>query len=347
MGSLFRPSTPDDSGAVSRLMQQVFGIGPDHPGLGAEQMAWKYWRQYPEWEGSRGFVVEREGSIIAHGSVIPLRCAWAGRRLKIVELVDWVAQPDATGAGISLLKRLAQAADGMFIAGGSEMAQRILPALGFRESASATSFALPLRPLTRLRAESFKSWKPLARFARNTLWKTEGAAPIAPGWQSHRVAPGDLANAQFPMPHPLGTEAAVFERSIPEIAYLMECPVAPAELHLVERHGIVRGYFILTLALAQCRVADAWMEPSCADDWQALYQLAARAAKAHATVAEIVTVAGDRTSAQGLKQAGFHPRGQVALRFWIPKIEPPTEVRYQMIDNDASYLYHDATPFWT
>lgn len=347
MSSLFRPSRPDDGEAISRLMQQVFGMSPDHPGLGARQMAWKYWREHPDWVGSRGFVMEREGNIIAHGSVVPLRCAWGGRRLKMVELVDWVAQPNATGAGISLLKRVAQTAEGMFIAGGTEATQKILPALGFRETASATSFALPLRPLARLRAESFKSWKPLARFARNTLWKTRGAAPVDAGWQTRPIAAADLAKTQFPMPHPLGTEAAIFERSIPEIAFLMECPVAPAEFYLVERNGVARGYFVLMFALAQCRVADAWLEPNCADDWQALYQLAARAAKAHREVAEIVTVAGDRTSAQGLKQAGFQPREQVALRFWIPKVEPPVEVRYQMSDNDAAYLYHGATPFWT
>jgi hypothetical protein len=349
MSTRFRPTSPDDAAAIAQLMQQVFGMDSDHPGLDAKQMAWKYWRKHPEWEGSRGFVVERDGNILAHGSVIPLRCAWGGLRLKLVELVDWVAQPNSTGAGIALLKRVAQAAEGMFIAGGTEMTQKILPALGFRESASATNFALPLRPLARLRADSVDSWKPLARFARNTIWKSRAASAISPGWKTRRIAPAGLAAAPFPMPRPSGRAAAVFERSVPAIAYMLECPAAPAEFYLVERNGVVCGYFILTLALAQCRVADAWLESNLQDDWQALYQLAASAAKAHPAVTEIVTVAGDRASAQGLALAGFRPRGQVALRFLIPKIEPPAEIRYQMVDNDAAYLYDGEGEklFWT
>lgn len=347
MGSLFRPSSPDDAGAISRLMQQVFGLKPDHPSLGADQMAWKYWRDYPEWNGSRGFVMERDGDILAHGSVIPLRCSWAGGSVKLVELIDWVAQPKATGAGIALLKRVAQTAEGMFIAGGFEMAQKILPGLGFRECASETYFALPLRPLARLRADSLNSWRPLARFARNTLWKYRAASAVSAGWRIRRIAAADLANAKFPLPQSSGTDAAVFERSVRQIAYLMQCPVTPVEFFLVERHGAACGYFILTLAWGQCRIADAWLDSKCADDWQTLYQLAARAAKAHRSAVELVTVAGDKIAAQGLKQAGFQPRGQIPLRVWAPKAQLPAAIRYQMIDNDAAYLHHGTTELWT
>jgi hypothetical protein len=346
MSSVFRRSSPADAGAISSLMQQVFGMRADHPAFHPEQMDWKYWRDHPEWDGSRGFVVERDGAILAHGSVIPLQCAWAGRRIKVVELIDWVAQPKATGAGITLLKKVAETAGGMFIAGGTEMTQKILPSLGFRESARATRFALPLRPLARLRAESVSSWKPLARFARNTLWKTRAAATPAPGWDTRRILSSDLANLQFPTPHATA-RIAVFERTAPGLAYFLECPVTPAEFHLVEEHGVMRGYFILTMAFAQCRIADAWVETDRSEDWAVLYRMAARAAKAHPDAAEVVTVTGDQTAAQMLAAVGFVPRGQVALRFWIPKTDPPAEVRYQMLDNDAAYLHDGSVVFWT
>ena len=309
-------------------------------------MDWKYWRKHPAWEGSRGFVMEREGEIVAHGSVMPLRCAWGDRRLKMVEWIDWAAQPKATGAGIALLKEVGQSAGGVFIAGGSEMARKILPALGFRKISSATKFALPLRPLARLRYESFDSWRPFGRFGRNVLWKLRAGSTAAPGWSARRLPAAELAKAPFPTPHPTA-KAAVFERSAPELAYFLECPVTPGEFYLVEQRGAVRGYFILTLAFAQCRIADAWLESDSAEDWEALYRLAAGAAKAHPGIAEVVTAAAEVTAVRALTQLGFAPRGPLPLHFWLPGASPPADVRYQMLDNDASYLHSGKAEFWT
>lgn len=309
-------------------------------------MDWKYWRRHPAWKGSRGFVMEREGEIVAHGSVIPLRCAWGDRRLGVVEWIDWAAQPKATGAGIALLKEVGQSAGGVFIAGGTDMARKILPALGFRKISSATKYALPLRPLSRLRYESFNSWRPFGRFGRNVLWKARASSTDAPGWSARPLPAADVAKTPFPTPHPT-TKSAVFERSAPEIAYSLECPVTPGEFYLVEQRRAVRGYFILTLAFAQCRIADVWLESDKVEDWGALYRLAASAAKAHPGIAEVVTAAADVIAVQALRQVGFAPRGQLPLHFWLPGASPPADVRYQMLDNDAFYL-HDGTPqFWT
>jgi hypothetical protein len=123
-------------------MQLAFGISPDSPLLCAEYMDWKYWRPHPEWEGSRSFALEWDGNIVAHAAVIPLRCAWGGRRLKMVHPVDIVARPKAPLSGIALVTNMAHLAEGIFDSGNSDIANKILPVFGFQESARAAMFAL-------------------------------------------------------------------------------------------------------------------------------------------------------------------------------------------------------------
>ena len=344
MISQFRPSTPADAGSIAQLLRQVFGIAPDHPGLDPRQMDWKYWRKYPDWTGSRSFVMEREGRVTAHIAAVPLTCLWGDRRFTLLHMMDWAAQPDATGAGIAVLKKAEQLADGVFIAEGSEMTQKLLPALGFRDSAKATKFALPLRPLARLFDDSFNSWRPAARYARNVVWALK-APSSAPGWSARRVAQNDLAGVRIPMAQVLAS-TALFERTVPRISDLLDCPATPAMFYLVERDGSPCGYFILTMAVKQCRIAEAWVEPGEANDWRELYILASREARAHRHIAEIATVGSTAVEVLGLQQAGFQARGEIHLRFHLRGGGIPKMVRYLLADGDAAYFHDGRSDIW-
>jgi len=343
MISQFRATGPADAGAISLLMQQVFGMTPDDAVIDAQQMDWKYWRAHPGWEGSRSFVMEREGEVTAHGAVVPLTCVWGDRRLRMVHLIDWAARRNSTGAGIALLKRIGQMVDGIFIAGGSETALKILPALGFREIGKATRFALPLCPLAKLLDDSFGSWRPFARFARNLFWNLfwkmmRSSSRISPGWRVRKLSAGELAGVQFP------ARKTLFERTVPEIAFFLACPAAPAEFYLVERDGAPRGYFVLSMAVNQCRIAEAWIE---SDDWRTLYMLAIREAAANRNIFEIATAANNEMEIQALKEVGFKIRGQIPLLLWTPGGSGPDSIRYQLVDGDAAYLHDGRNAFWT
>jgi len=340
----FRPTDPSDADAISRLMQQIFGIPSGHPGLRAAQMDWKYWQRHPKWEGSRSFVMERDGELVAHGSVVPLSLAWQDRRYRLFHMIDWAAKPDSPGAGRVLLRNAGKLCDGFFVAGGSDMTQKILPALGCRQSVSATMFALPVRPFVRLRDDS-RSAKSVARFGRNLLWKMRARSIMPPGWNVRRVPREQLATAEFPTPHPRGAEA-VFERTAEDIAYLMDCPVAPVECYVVEKNGVARGYFVLTVAIRQSRIAETWVDSREIGDWRALYLLAIREASARREIAEIVTVGSTPHESEALKQAGFQPRGEIALRFRLRDKSVPEIARYQMVDGDAAYLHDGSSSFW-
>jgi hypothetical protein len=344
--SLFRPSSPADADAIQHLMSGVFGMPGYHPAFRRDLMEWKYWADHPEWTGSRGYVMEREGKIIAHGSVIPLQCAWGDRRIPMVELIDWVALPDAAGAGITLLKKVGELTGGIFIAGGTEMAQKALKALGFKEVESAIQFAMPLRPFARLRAERLDSWRPLARYGRNLLWSMRAASSVPAEWTSRQIDARDLPSLSFPHPRPFMPEVAVFERSAQALSHFLTCPLTPSASYVVERAGIVCGYFVLAFAGAQCRIVDAWIEPPEGNKWDALYRLAAIAARSNPSAVELVTVASEPVAAMVLPRVGFVARGRLPLRIWIPKSDTPSTVRYQLIDNDIGFRQGVDDTFW-
>jgi hypothetical protein len=339
MSSQFRATSPTDAESISRLMRQVFDMAANHPGLTPEQMHWKYWQDCPGWVGSRSFVMEREREIVAHGSVVPLTLASPDSQLNLVYLIDWAARADCPGAGIALLKRIGDMVDGVFVAGGSESTQKILPALGFKDVGTATRFCLPLRLLARF-PDTFRSSIGAARFARNLVLATRRGKVLDPpeGWHVRRLHPHDLNKSSFPTPT-ARTYLGLFLRSVPAIAYLLRCPVTPAEFYAVECHGLPRGYFVLTIAGKQSRLAEAWIDSDEVMDWQALYALAVQRARLIGSVAELEAVASTPQERQALQQSGFPAYRTVKLRLWLRKGEAPPVVRYQMVDGDAAFQH--------
>jgi hypothetical protein len=339
MPSHFRPTTSGDAEAISTLMKLVFGIKSDHPGLNVKQMNWKYWQPCSEWPGSRGFVVERDGDVLAHGAVIPLTLAWSDQRLRLVHLIDWAARRDCTGAGIALLKRVGQMVDGIFVPGGSHEAQKILPALRFRPLGPATRFILPLNPLTRL-PESWRSWQGAARFGRSLALSTvRGSFKAVPReWRARLISSPELISSALAN-HESSSKIACFMRSTAALTHLMQCPSAPASLYSVEREGAVCGYFVLMMAGRQCRIADAWLVPDREDNWHNLFTLAIQETKRRTGIAELVAVANRDVEMRALRRAGFPRCGQIPLWLWMRKGNIPGAVRYQMADGDYAYLH--------
>src|SRR5215831_15581498 len=104
----FRPSSPADGAAIAALLQTA-GL---HPVLSPGVEEWKYWRAHADWPTARSYVLTENGTLLAHGAVIPGVLAWGRERARIVQVVDWAARADAAGAGFTLLKRLSRIVDG-------------------------------------------------------------------------------------------------------------------------------------------------------------------------------------------------------------------------------------------
>lgn len=342
----FRATSPLDAPAVSAFLQRIFGMSAGHPVIEPRHLHWKCWEERADFPGSRGYILANQDAIAAHGAVVPLFARIGERRFRMAQLIDWAAESKSVGSGVALLRRIGQSVDGILIAGGSDMTQRILPALGFQPRGQAARFARPLRPLRRL-AGGKPDWKIYAQTARAIGWKWQAPTRVAPGWEARRVAPGDLASSAVPWPRPRG-ETMFFERTAGQVNYSLRCPAAPMEFYVAAKEGSVRGYFMLAFAPAQARIVDLYADSTDREEWRSLVQLAVREAKRNPNAAEVVSMASDPVRSQAFLDCGFHSRGGVALRVLRcgKTALPDVPVSFQMLDGDAAYLHNGENDFW-
>jgi hypothetical protein len=348
--SSVRPATPEDAPAVRSLMKEA-GLKLAH--AEARDFEWKYWRERADWPGPRSFVMTRGEELLAHAGVVPGAClmgqSTAGaRRVRTLHLIDWAARPSATGAGVSLLKYLGQHTDALLAVGGSLQTLQLLPHLGFRRLGAATCLVRSLHPLRIVTPSAHPLWRLVPRLARSLLWKVSAPSGGTVGWDVRRIESGDLSDVTSVLPTPL-RDMAVFERGVDLFRYVLACPIAATGLYLMERAGQARGYFLLSFARRQARLADYWMASEDPADWRALIQCAVREAFKHPRAAELAVWASDASSVARLQECGFHVRGTLPVQMLAPRNPElaTCTLRVQMLDNDALYLHGERNAFWT
>jgi len=341
----FRETSPEDSPAVAEFLQGIFSSPPGAPLTEPGHLYWKSWADAPGWQGSRGYIFENAGRIVAHGTVMPLPCADSTERLlRIVHVIDWAGEPKAVGSGVNLMKRIFQMCDGILAVGGSQMTQKILPMVGFRTCAQMTRFALPLRPLQRIAGQKMSA-RTIAQFGRSVLWSMQAPSMRVPGWSAERISPAGLA--AFPSAWPRPTAGVTqFERSQASFEYLLGCPITPFELFAVSNSSGVCGYFLLAYTPGQVRIADLHIDSMQPDDWTSLVKLAVTQARRRQDAAEVMSIASDDLTRQALERCGFHSREDVTVRILCRHTDFPLgAMRLRMIDNDAAYLHRGLREF--
>lgn len=346
MKSQFRDTSPGDSPAVAAFLQRIFKVDPGAPLIAPRHLHWKCWEDHPGWAGSRGFVMAKESEIVAHATVVPLSCVNGQQRLRTIHMIDWAADPASVGSGVTLLKRIAQMVDMVLVVGGSEMTQKVLPALGFKTCGEVTRFARPVRPLRRLAGQKF-NLRAGAQFARSLLWWLQAPSVRTQGWVARRIALDRLESTTIQWPCP-GEGIALFERTAETVAYFLKCPAAAMEFYSVAKDGSGRGYFMLAYVPGQARIVDFHVDSADREDWRILVQLAVSEASRNPAVAEVASVGSDPVTRQALVDCGFHARGNSTLRLLPGKgVELPAgPIRFQMIDSDAAYLHANKNSYW-
>jgi hypothetical protein len=339
----FRPSTPADGAAIAALLQTA-GL---HPVVRPEVERWKYWQQRTDWAGDRSFVLADNGTLIAHGALVPGELTWTGGRAQVLFMFDWAADPAATGAGVSLMKRIGRMADGMLAVGGSSQTRELLPHLGFRPAGEITGYVRAVRPWRIFGAATPLSARLLARFVRSVVWAASASSRGSDGFRVRRITPRTVAELHAALPAATD-EMAVFSRSEASLRHALECPLMPMELHALERSGRVQGYFLLAIAGRQARLADCWMVSRDPADWRSLVQCAVQRARQHPQVAEVTAWASDALLSGCLEQCGFHARNSqpVSLMMRPGSAAPSASVRVQMLETDMAYLDPRGESLW-
>ena len=244
-------------------------------------------------------------------------------------MIDWAADPQVPGAGVSMLQRLARSHDFLYSIGGSKATASILPKLGFRIPAQALTFACPIRPWRQVFQHQDRSLRLPLRLLRNIWWSEIPARRRTPAWTAiERLAQGDQVPAVLTR-----------ERCVGFFEYLEKCPSARFQsFHILER-GRKSGFFSLAYIAGQARVAGVWLENPDVSCWRVAFQLAQKAALTYSDASEIVARTTGEASAIAASQAGMRLRGQAPVflfrRASTSRLLP---LQFQMVDNDEVFL---------
>lgn len=329
-------SSPADGPRIAQFLETAFHIGPHHPSVQPDHLFWKYWSVREDWEGSRSFLLEREGNILAHGAVWPSWLRTEDETLRGGKVIDWAAAARPPGAGIALMKALApETLDLIFALGGSEDTRKILPFAGFRPFNEVWSFARPLRATAQAATHQSRDWKLPARWLRNTWWSWKSARP-GPRLTSRPVSPDQIRS--WPRP---AKAVHVFERTPQAFDYYSRCGLVRSRLFAVDFDGKECGYFYLVFAPGQARVADAWCSLADAGAWGGVYALAIERALEDGHANEITASAGIAVARRALDACGFRITGRDRLMVYDPgsKLEANASIHFQMIDNDVFFRH--------
>ena len=334
---------PEDGPAIIELMRQA-GLEPH---VEPEHLHWKYWRQRPDWPGSRSFVLTSGTDLLAHGAVVPGTLSWGTQRARLIHMIDWAARRDAVGAGVIVLKHIAGLTDFLLGVGGSDDNLRIMPRIGYRARGTVTGYVRTLAPLGLLRRPARPAWKRGPRIVRSALWCWSAPRPALNGWTARQLESGELELLHSVLPI-ARSGVTVFERSVALLQHALACPIVPVELFVLERDGQIGGYFLLSYAPGQARLADAWMLSEDPADWRALAHAAVQQAQSRGGMAELAVWASDGAFAQSLRAAGFHERLSlpIYLRPSVGESVPSMTPRVQMLENDAYYLHFGGNELW-
>jgi Acetyltransferase (GNAT) domain len=329
-----RATTPRDAAALSDFLGRVFQPRPGASLLAEQHMAWKYWTHRPDWPGSRSFVAQHEGAIVAHGAAWPVRVNAAGQPIAAMHVIDWAAHPDYPGAGIWLLRQMARRVKLTVATGGSEITRRILPVIGFRQHGEVAWYARPVRPLGQVLTTTPRDWKTPARWLRNTSWRLWPQLTIPAGWSATPLAPDDIPEGLWPQASPT---AAVTVRDAGMYRYVVDATVTQHRLFGLQRRGQLVGFFCLAFAPHVARIADLWLRSAEIQDWAAGFRTAAALAARHRDVYEISASASTTLGKQALTRAGFRLRDRSVLSLFGDATSlQGRELHIQMLDSDAS-----------
>ena len=263
-------------------------------------------------------------------------------------MIDWAARREAAGAGIRLAKHVARMSDFSLATGGSEHTRRIFPMIGYVECGTVSGYARTISPLDILQRPIPSRWKLIPRMARSLLWSVAAPRADTTGWRTRRIDIDEVERIELPLPRPIPGRA-VFERSAALFRHVLACPIVPIELYGMEKGGRIEGYFLLSYAPGQARIADMWIASPDPADWRVLVHAAVNQARSKRGLAELVVWSSDPSLSQILDGCGFHQRLglPISLRPGNSVSVPRDIISVQMLDSDAFYLYFGGNELWT
>lgn len=338
-----RPSVPEDAEAIVDLMRHA----RLDPHVQPEHLHWKYWRERSDVPGPRSIVLTDGRALLAHAALIPGTLRWGATEARVIHMIDWAARREAAGAGVRLMMHVGRQTDFLLAIGGSKDTLTIMPRMGYKLCGTVTGHVRTIAPLGILKRPSPSAWKVLPRIARSFYWTLTAPGGDWGRWEVRRIGYDevDRLSPVLPSPRP---GMAIFGRTTERLRHALSCPIVPMELYALEKAGEIGGYFLLSYAPGQARLADCWMRSEDPADWRAMIHAAVDRARRRGGSAEITVWSSDPKLGQVLGESGFHARQNLPIYLKASGREPlPGDtLRVQMLEDDAFYFYTGGNALW-
>jgi hypothetical protein len=334
---VFRPTSSADTGNLVGFLSRAFNVDHEAVFLRPSLLSWKYWVPRGDFTAPRSYVLEADGTIIAHGGIWPVVIGAGEEEVRGCQVIDWAAAKESAGAGTKIMRRISTMLDFIQAIGGADLTRRVLPAMGFSEVAQVWRGARPLHPLRQILSHQARDWKLAPRLARNWIWSQFPVAHPASDWSVQQVEPADLVadNAGTP-----GRPSLFSRRTRDFFDFYLQCPVGRTTLHQVRNASGPQGHFLLLVLHGQARLAGVWLHNPTRESWRNTFLLAQKVAASFPDAHEFLAAGTRGESEQAAIEAGLRILADAPV-FLLNRGRPlslPSDYQFQFCDDDEAFL---------
>jgi hypothetical protein len=337
MTAAIRATESQDLPAIAKFLLRVYQFDPSDRHADTQFLEWKYLGPRPGWKGSRSYLLEKDGKIVAHCGICPVIFHLQnGKTVDSLTMMDWAADPASPGVGVSLFRQLMELAPTSFIIGGAPNTRLIVPRIGFRPVGEALTYAAWLRPWRefRIRPHTRKSalllLHGLTHPARD---RRQAGVP----WDSVPVTRFD--DSILPLLIGAKRTGTICTRTLADLNYLLTCPYPKVQGFLLTVAGQIRGYFVLGKAEWEARLLDLVVDSADSSDWSLAYGVVTRAAQSDPEICRIRILTTTPALSEALALNGYWCQYKEPIVIHDPSqfLDGAFPIDFQFFDGDSGY----------
>jgi hypothetical protein len=326
-----------DIPALAEFLVRVYKFDSTDHHANATLLEWKYLWPRSDWQGSRSYVLEKNGQIVAHCGVCPVTFQFSsGAALESITMMDWAADPSVPGIGVGLFRKLMAMSPASFVIGGAPATRRIIPRIGFVQVGEAQTYSGWLRPWREFRTRP-SSGRSAVRLLHGMTHPVREVGRLGGDWDFRLVSEFD--DSLQPILNGAKRSWTVCKRTLADLNYLLKCPHLKVTAFLLLRQTRIAGYFIVGRSAWEARVLDVSIDSDNVNDWKAGVHTITKAIQLDPEACRIRVQAIVPILSQALAWNGYWRQYSEPIFIHDPShaLDQEFPVAFQLCDGDAGY----------
>jgi hypothetical protein len=331
-----RPTESKDLPSLAKFLIRIYNFDAADHHASTQLLEWKYLRPRPGWPGSRSYLLEKDGQILAHCGICPVTFHLPDKTtVNSITMMDWAADPTSPGVGVKLFRKLMEMAPTSFIIGGAPATRHIVPRIGFKLVADAFTYSVWLRPWREFQTRP-RTPKSILRLFHGLAHPLKNRRALV-DWDFAPVSQFD--DSILPVLTSERLTMTFCNRTVAELNYLLECPHLKMQGFLLRRRGDLIGYFIIGRAQWETRLLDIVVNSSDANDWNLAYAAVVHAALQDPQACRLRVLSSIPLITQALSCNGFWLQYKEPIAIYDPTrvLDRDLPIGFQLFDGDAGF----------